>query len=197
MVLASAVFFLGCSSWWATLVYLLLRGERSRCASCFGYGRLCNYAAQVPAVLRRVLQGASASVHRQSGGYFSCFTETGLTVQIVQNPRFHFFAKVLTCPCCVCRDSAENCGLPAAAGIDKVVDVLVMQFVLEGFQFLDKVVDMRVGVQLPGFAESCSKLRSFRRCSSSTSLVHVPVVKCCLDLRRGQLIIAMMSFRCC
>ena len=33
------------------------------------------------------------------------------------------FAKVLTCPCCVCRDSAENCGLPAAAGNDKVVDV--------------------------------------------------------------------------
>ena len=34
-------------------------------------------------VLRRVLEGASASVHRQSGGCFSCFTETGLTVQIV------------------------------------------------------------------------------------------------------------------
>ena len=43
-------------------------------------------------------------------------------------------------------------------------------------QFLDKVVDMPVGMQLSGFAEPCSKLWSFRSCSSSTSLVHVPVV---------------------
>ena len=39
------------------------------------------HAAPVPAVLRRVRGGASVPVHRQSGGYFSCFTETGLTVQ--------------------------------------------------------------------------------------------------------------------
>ena len=32
----------------------------------------------------RVLPGASASVHRQSGGSFSYFTETGLTLQTVQ-----------------------------------------------------------------------------------------------------------------
>ena len=58
-----------------------------------------------------------------------------------------------------------------------MVDVPVVQFVLVGLvQFLDKVVDMPVGVQLSGFAESCSKLRSLRSCSSSTSLVHVPVV---------------------
>ena len=38
-----------------------------------------------------------------------------------------FFAKVLTCPCCACRDSADKCELPAVAGIDKVV-----QFVLVG-----------------------------------------------------------------
>ena len=43
-----------------------------------------------------------------------------------------FFAKVLTCPCCACRNSAENRGLPAVAGIDMVVDVPVMQFVLVG-----------------------------------------------------------------
>ena len=57
-----------------------------------------------------------------------------------------------------------------------MVDVPVVQFVLEGFHFLNKVVDMLVGVQLRGVAESCGKLRSFRSCSSSTSLVHVPVV---------------------
>ena len=39
------------------------------------------HAARVPAVLLRVHGGASVPVHRQSGGYFSCFTETGLTVQ--------------------------------------------------------------------------------------------------------------------
>ena len=43
-----------------------------------------------------------------------------------------FFAKVLTCPCCACRDSAENCGLPAVASIAMVVDVPVVQFVLVG-----------------------------------------------------------------
>ena len=37
------------------------------------------------AVLRRVRGGASASIHRQSGGYFSCSTETGFTVQTVPN----------------------------------------------------------------------------------------------------------------
>ena len=42
------------------------------------------------------------------------------------------FSKVFTCPCCACRDSAGNCGLPAIAGIVKVVDVPVVQFVLEG-----------------------------------------------------------------
>ena len=47
-------------------------------------GRLCDPAAQVPAVLRRVRGCASASILRQSGGYYSCFTETGLTVQTVQ-----------------------------------------------------------------------------------------------------------------
>ena len=39
------------------------------------------HASPVPAVLRRVRGGASVPVHRQSGGYFSCFTEIGLTVQ--------------------------------------------------------------------------------------------------------------------
>ena len=39
------------------------------------------HAAPVPAVPRRVRGGASVPVHRQSGGYFSCCTETGLTVQ--------------------------------------------------------------------------------------------------------------------
>ena len=46
------------SSLWSPL---LLRGERSRCASCFGYGRPCDYTAQVPAVLRE-RGGASDSV---------------------------------------------------------------------------------------------------------------------------------------
>ena len=38
------------------------------------------HAAPFPAVPRRVRGGASVPVHRQSG-YFSCFTETGLSVQ--------------------------------------------------------------------------------------------------------------------
>ena len=42
-------------------------GQRLRRCS---RGRLCDHAAQIPAVHRRVLQGASASVHRQSGGIF-------------------------------------------------------------------------------------------------------------------------------
>ena len=71
----------------------------------------------------------SASVRRQSGGYFSCFTETGLTVQTVQNRRFH---------------SAVLC-----EGLDMPVLCVSSQ---------------------------CSKLWSFRSCSSSTSLVHVRVV---------------------
>ena len=43
-----------------------------------------------------------------------------------------FYAKVLTWPCCACRDGAENCGHPAVAGIDMVVDVPVVRFVLVG-----------------------------------------------------------------
>ena len=79
-------------------------------SSCRGCGRLCTYAAQVPAVLRRVLQGASASVHRQSGGFFSCFTETGFTVQTVQtgDSTVQFFAWVLTCPLCVSRQCRKT-----------------------------------------------------------------------------------------
>ena len=49
-------------------------------------GRLCDHAAHVPAVHRRVLQGASASVHRQSGGYFGCVTETGTHCKLCRRP---------------------------------------------------------------------------------------------------------------
>ena len=58
---------------------------------------------------------------------------------------------------------------------------------------------MPVGMQLSGFAESCSKLWGFRSCSSSTSSAHVPVVlqrlvpsrQCCwMDMRFGQHIIS-------
>ena len=45
---------------------------------------LCDPAAQVPAVLRRVRGCASDSVHRPSGGYFSCLAETGATALNVQ-----------------------------------------------------------------------------------------------------------------
>ena len=40
-----------------------------------------------------------------------------------------FYAKVLTCPLCVSR---QCCGIPAVAGIEKVVDFPVVQFVLVG-----------------------------------------------------------------
>ena len=36
------------------------------------------HTAPVPAVFRRARGGASVPVHRQSGGYFRCFTETGM-----------------------------------------------------------------------------------------------------------------------
>ena len=49
-------------------------------------GRLCDHAAHVPPVHRRVLQGASASVHRQSGGYFGCVTETGTKCKLCRKP---------------------------------------------------------------------------------------------------------------
>ena len=51
-----------------------------QCSGGLRFWSKCDHAAQVPAVLRRVRGCASDSVHRQSGGYFSCFTETGLTV---------------------------------------------------------------------------------------------------------------------
>ena len=48
-------------------------------------GRPCDHALQVPADPRRFsVEGTSDSVHRQSVGFFSCSTETGLTVQTVQ-----------------------------------------------------------------------------------------------------------------
>ena len=70
----------------------------------------------------RVLQGASASVHRQSGGYFGCFTETGLIVQIVQKTVEIAQVQFLTgwdARCCTTTgawfDRAENSGSPAVA----------------------------------------------------------------------------------
>ena len=90
MVLASAVFFLvqfgrhgvglvlQVAGWRTCCVGvpspLLLRGERSRCASFSAFGRPCDYAAEVPAVLRK-RGGASVSVLRQSALTFSCATE--------------------------------------------------------------------------------------------------------------------------
>ena len=65
----------------------------------------------------------SVASQRQGSQCKLCYTGDS-TVQ--------FCAKVLTCPCCAFRDSAENCGLPAVAGIDMVVDVPVVQFVLVG-----------------------------------------------------------------
>ena len=60
--------------------------------------------------------------------FFSCFTETGLTVQTVQmlgDSTAQFLGWLSTCPCADDRfwsDSAENCG-SAVAFPDKVVDV--------------------------------------------------------------------------
>ena len=50
-----------CESAVFSLVSLLFRGERSRCASCFGYGRPCHCTAYVPADTRE-RGGASDSV---------------------------------------------------------------------------------------------------------------------------------------
>ena len=86
--------------------------------------------AQVPAVLRRVLQGASASVHRQSVGYFSCFTETGLTVQTVQktgDSMVQFWEGRRHARCCandrVMVQTVQNFGVPQLHCSDKFVDV--------------------------------------------------------------------------
>ena len=51
-------------------------GSRSRRRSWTGGGRPCGHAAQVPAVLRVRLPGASDSVHRESVGHSSYATET-------------------------------------------------------------------------------------------------------------------------
>ena len=69
-----------------------------------------------------------------------------------------FFAKVLTCPCCACRD---NCGLPAVAGIDMVVDVPVVAVRARGFL---------------GLLSRAANCGASAVAASSTSLVHVPVV---------------------
>ena len=86
--------------------------------------------------------------------------------------------------------------------LTKWFDVLVVQFVLEFVKFLDKVVDMPVGVQLPGFVESAAN------CGASAVVARRQVWfsclslccercrwsrQCNLGLRRGQLIIALMS----
>ena len=59
------------SSLWSSL---LLRGERSRCASSSGSGRPCDYTTQVLALLRE-RGGASDSVPRQSAPTSSCASE--------------------------------------------------------------------------------------------------------------------------
>ena len=90
----------------------------------------CDHAAQVPAVLRRVLQGASASVHRQSGGYFSCLTDTGFTVQTVPKTgdyMVQFWEGRRHARCCandrVVVQTVQNCFVPQLHCSDKVVDV--------------------------------------------------------------------------
>ena len=74
-------------------------GQGSRVTSLLS----CSSSSSSP----RCVQGASASVHRQSGGYFSCFTETGLPVQTVQQTmeisQVPFLALLLTRPL-LCND---------------------------------------------------------------------------------------------
>ena len=67
------------------------------------------------------------SVLRQSGG-FSCFTETGLTVQTVQKTGFHgaVLGRLSTCTLVGKRQALvqtlQNCGVPQLQCSDKVVD---------------------------------------------------------------------------
>ena len=75
------------------------------------------HAAQFPAVF-----GAS-SVHQRSGGYSSCYTETGPQSAVVQKtveiPQLLFFGLVVVPVLCtdkwLVQDSAENCGIAASA----------------------------------------------------------------------------------
>ena len=71
------------------------------------------HAAPVSAVLRRVRGGASVPVHRQSGGYFSCFTETGLTVQNCAEDR-----RLARCISWIGWDTARRCATDRCLGLD-------------------------------------------------------------------------------
>ena len=86
-------------------------------------GRLCDHAAPVPAVLRRLRGGASASVHRQYGGFPVASQRQGCTVQTVQKTVEFLLVQLLDkvdMPVVVLRqvrwfDGAENSGSTAIA----------------------------------------------------------------------------------
>ena len=99
------------------------RDDGGRC----GLGRPCVHAAQFPAVF-----GAS-SVHQQSGGYPSCYTETGPHSAVVQKtveiPQLQFLGLVVVPVLCTdkcwykqCR-KLWNCRRCSSCG---VVDVTVI-----------------------------------------------------------------------
>ena len=105
------------------------------------------HAAPVPAILRRVRGGASVPVHRQSGGYFSRFTETGAhrakTVQKTGDSPGVFLGSVGTRPSLCNEGSAVAVGAVLDAPVVGYDRYLVVQTVLQvevpQFQFFRQV----------------------------------------------------------
>ena len=116
-------------------------------------GRLCDHAAQVPAV-RRVRGGASASVLRQSGGAVA--HRDRYTVQTVQKTSFFFRCSSWTrwtCPLLF----YDRC---VGFTVQKTVEVPQVQY-------LDRVVDVPAAVHRQGLDVPVSSRRCLRFSSSA------------------------------
>ena len=157
-------------------------------------------AVDVPMYMQHKLQQSLVPhpVHQQSGGYSSCYTETGLHSVVVQKtveiPQLQFLDLVVVPVLCndkfwyrQCRKmwnclSCSSCGVVDVTEIIQLVPAVqsyvsrAIQFdrvpdipVMRTVQFLNKVVDMVVYDRCPWF-DSAEQLRSSTR--SSTSLVQ-------------------------
>ena len=117
-------------------------------------GRLCDHAAPGPAVLRRVRGGASASVHRQYGGFQLLHRDRDALCKLCRRPSSFSWCSSWTRWTCPLLYNDRCVGLT----VQKSVEVPQLQY-------FDRVVDVpaavhRQGLDVPVISQRCLRFSS-------------------------------------
>ena len=117
-------------------------------------GRLCDHAAPGPAVLRRVRGGASASVHRQYGGFQLLHRDRDAQCKLCRRPSSFSWCSSWTRWTCPLLYNDRCVGLT----VQKTVEVPQLQY-------FDRVVDVpaavhRQGLDVPVISQRCLRFSS-------------------------------------